>query len=386
MKIMKKIIVSILLLITTLSAIEISEFSGDARFYYGTDDTYNGELFDKNYAMGQFALAADLDLSLNDSAKINLGATLLTTLGLDNVLFEYVYAGGTTKDQIWLDEVNLDIKLLEETNTTIGRQYLSSPMLYSIDWNIVGNAMDGLYLVDAHIPKTKLMGFWVGRVWSNDYNATTDDLNIAGNFETFGEKGAFGVGAETEFIPMVTAEAWYYNVTSVSSALWLQAESEFKGISLGAQYASRTPDQGDRTSGYALQAKYSASFYSVSAAFSQVGDKGSLNLVNIAGVYGGGSKSPLYTEAWWNWGYVSSPDTTSYALKAEAVLSDYYLGAYLTTTTNDTMDVDTTDFTVSANTSIGALNLMLVYIYIERDDYNEGEGYNTLQGYLTYSF
>ncbi len=29
---------------------------------------------------------------------------------------------------------------------------------------------------------------------------------------------------------------------------------------------------------------------------------------------------------------------------------------------------------------------MLVYIYIQRDDYNEGEGYNTLQGYLTYSF
>ncbi len=83
---------------------------------------------------------------------------------------------------------------------------------------------------------------------------------------------------------------------------------------------------------------------------------------------------------------MSSPDTTSYALKAEAVLNDYYLGAYLTTTTNDTTDVDTTDFTVSANTSIGALNLMLVYIYIQRDDYNEGEGYNTLQGYLTYSF
>lgn len=377
---------AIALLATTLSAIEISEFSGDARFYYGTDDAYQGELFDKNYAMGQFALAADLDLALSDSVKANLGATLLTTLGLDGILFSYVYAGGTTKDQLWLDEFNLDIKLLEETNTTIGRQYLSSPMLYSIDWNIVSNAMDGVYMVDEHIPKTKLMGFWVGRVWSNDYNATTDDLNFAGNFGTFGENGAFGVGAESELIPKVTAEAWYYDITSLSSAFWLQAESEFKGISLGAQYASRTPDQGDRTSGYALQAKYSASSYSISAAYSQIGDKGSLNLVNLAGVYGEYSKSPLYTEAWWNWGYVSSPDTTSHALKAEATLSDYYLGAYWTTTTNDTTDIDSTDFTVSANTSIGALNLMLVYIYIQRDDYNKGEGYNTLQGYLTYSF
>ncbi len=377
---------AMMVLATTLSAIEISEFSGDARFYYGTDDTYYGELFDKNYATGQFALAVDLDLNASNNVKVNLGATLLTTLGLDGTLFTYVYAGGTSKDQLWLDEINLDIELLEETHATVGRQYLSSPMLYSIDWNIVSNAIDGVYLVDAHIPQTKLIGFWMGRIWNNDYNATTDDLNIAGNFKTFGDNGAFGAGAETKLIPMVTAEAWYYNVTSVSSALWLQAEGESNGISLGVQYASRTPDQSDRTSGYALQAKYGASWYSVSAAFSQIGDKGSLNLVNLAGVYGGGSKSPLYTEAWWNWGYVSAPDTTSYALKAEATLSDYYLGAYLTTTSNDTTDIDSTDFTVSANRSIGALNLMLVYIYIQRDDYNEGEGYNTLQGYLTYSF
>ena len=52
MKNMKKIFVSVLLLATTLSAIEISEFSGDGRFYYGTDDTYHGELFDKKYARG----------------------------------------------------------------------------------------------------------------------------------------------------------------------------------------------------------------------------------------------------------------------------------------------------------------------------------------------
>jgi len=259
-----------LLLATTLSGIEISKASGDARFYYGTADDHDMDLFSQGNATGQFALAGDAALSFNDSVKANFGATFLSTLGLENSMITYIFAGGTTKDQLWLDEVNLDVKFLEKTNTTLGRQYLSSPMLYSIDWNIVSNAMDGFYITDEHLPQTKVMGFWIGREWSNDYNATSDELNFSGNFRTFGEKGAFGVGIETQLIPTVTAEV--------------------------------------------------------------------------------------------------------------------YLGAYLTNTTNSTVDVDTTDLTLSANTSFGMLNTMLVYIYIQRDDYNEAEGYNTLQGYLTYAF
>jgi len=381
------IIIAVTLLLTTiLSGIEVDKASGDARFYYGTADYHGIDLFSQESATGQFALAGDAALSFNDSVKANLGATFLSTLGLENSMITYVFAGGTTKDQLWLDEINLDVTFLDKTNTSLGRQYLSSPMLYSIDWNIVSNAMDGVYIVDEHLPQTKVMGFWIGREWSNDYNASSDELNFSGNFRTFGKKGAFGAGIETELIPTVTAELWYYDITSVSSALWLQAESEFSGVSLGAQYASRTPDQGDSTYGYAFQAKYSAESYNISAAFSQVGNDGSLNLVNLAGVYGEGSKSPLYTEAWWNWGYVGASDTTSYALKAEAGVSKIYLGAYFTNTTNATTDVDTTDLTLSANTSFGMLNTMLVYIYIQRDDYNEAEDYNTLQGYLTYSF
>ncbi len=381
-----KIVTAVILMTTTLSAVEVTGFSGDARFYYGTDDANQNNLFNEESAMGQFAVAADLGVKFTDSVNANFGVSYLSSLGLDNVLFAYPYAGGTTKDQLWLDEINLDAELLEGTDLIVGRQYISSPMLYSINWNIVSNSMDGAYIIDEHIPKTKLMGFWIGSEWSNDYNATTDELNFAGNFRTFGEKGAFGVGGETEIIPTVTAELWYYDVTNVSTALWVQAESTFSGVSLGAQFATRTPEKGDTTSGYALQAKYSAELYNISASFSQMGEDGTLSLVNLAGVYGNGSKSPLYTEAWWNWGYVGSSDTISYALKAEAMLSIFYLGAYLTATTNDTTSTDTTDFTISANTSIDALNLMAVYIYIQRDDYNNADGYNTLQGYLTYSF
>ena len=374
------------MIMSTLNAIEVSSVSGDARFYYGTADNHNNELFRRANASGQFALAFDLDLNVSEGVKMNLGSSFLTTMGLEESLVTYTFAGGTTKDQLWLDEVNFEVNAFEKTDATIGRQYLSSPMLYSIDWNIVSNSMDGVYISDEHLEKTKLMGFWVGREWSNDYNATTDSLNFAGNFRTFGEKGAFGAGVETTLIPTITAELWYYDVMESSTALWLQAESEFSAFNLGVQYASRTPTIGDAISGYALRAKYSADAYSIDASFSQMANKGSVALVNLGGVYADGSKSPLYTEAWWNWGYVGSPDTISYALKGEATLRDIYLGAYLTKTANTTTDVETIDTTLSANTNIGALNLMAVYIYIKRDDYNDAKAYNTLQAYFTYGF
>lgn len=375
-----------LLMSSSLNALEVSNISGDTRFYYGTADNNNVELFSQESATGQFSLATNVEVKINEEVKVNVGISYLTTLGLENSLVDYVFAGSTAKDQLWVDEINFEATVLEKNHLILGRQYIASPMLYSIDWNIVSNAMDGVYVINEDISKTKLMGFWIGREWSNDYNATADTLNFAGNFRTFGEKGAFGVGAETEMIPTVVAKLWYYNISNISTALWLQAESSFSEVVLGAQYSSRTPRAGDTSSGYALQAKYNTTSFNVSASFSQIAEEGSLSLVNLSGVYGEYSKSPLYTEAWWNWGYVSAVGTTSYALKAEASLYDFYLGTYLTSTTNGSTNIDSTDLTLSANTSVGNLNYMLVYIYIERDDFNNAEGYNTLQGYLTYSF
>ena len=386
MKAFMRSLVSVLLTFSTLNALDVASFGGDARFYYGSADDYDNVLFAQEGASGQFSLALDLELNVSEGVKVNLGTTLLSTMGLESSIITYPFAGGTTKDQLWVDEANLEATVFQKTSMIIGRQYLSSPLLYSIDWNIVSNAMDGVYMVDEHLPQTKLMGFWVGKEWSNDYNATTDNLYFSGNFRTFGVKGAYGVGAQTTLIPTVTAEFWYYDVMESSTALWFQVESAFSGFNLGAQVASRTPDQGERISGYALRAQYSADFYTLDASFSQMSKKGSVSLVNLGGVYDDGSKSPLYTEAWWNWGYVGAADTISYALKGEMALSEVYWGAYWTQTSNATTEVDSTDITLSANTNFGALNVMAVYIYIKRDDFNDANGYNTLQGYLTYSF
>ena len=93
-----KIIPIVLFLASTVNAIEISSFDGDARFYYGSADDYDNRLFKQEGASGQFSLAFDLDLNVSEGAKVNLGTTLLTTLGLEQSIVTYPFSGSTTKD------------------------------------------------------------------------------------------------------------------------------------------------------------------------------------------------------------------------------------------------------------------------------------------------
>ncbi len=137
MQIYSKIILGISLLIYSAEALEVTSLGGDARFYYGSTDSHNNELLKKAGATGQFALAFDADLNVSNDVKINLGSSLLSTMGLEESVVTYTFAGGTTKDQLWLDEVNFEVNFLQKSNATLGRQYISSPLLYSIDWNIV---------------------------------------------------------------------------------------------------------------------------------------------------------------------------------------------------------------------------------------------------------
>ncbi len=78
-----------------------------------------------------------------------------------------------------------------------------------------------------------------------------------------------------------------------------------KGISVGAQYVSDDKD----AVFMAGKIGYDADKISAYVAFSQADDQGKTNFTNFAGF--GGSKA--YTEAWWNFGYVTNPDATTFA-------------------------------------------------------------------------
>ncbi|RUM66538.1 MAG: hypothetical protein DSZ03_01075 [Sulfurimonas sp.] len=361
-------------------AMELGEFSGDARLYYGTADMGSTDLFHKDGAMGNAAVSADLGLTFSDSVVGNFGITYLTTMGLEESLVSSVWAGGL-KDQFWLDEANLAFSVVDKTSMVVGRQYLDTPLVFSETWNIVSNAFDAAVLVDQHLPSTTLVGAWIGRTWNN---AEPVDAKFGGEFTTFGKSGAYAVGASTTIIPSVELELWYYGISGIATAFWAEAETEFSGIALGAQFASLSPKSGDDTTAFAGKIGYSVEdSFSVAAAFSQVSEDGVLNVQNSAGLAGFG-QSPLYTEAWWNFGYVGAPDTTSYALLGETGLGRYDVGIYFTSANNDAGDM--MDLTLTAGSSIGAFDYAVAYIMTDADNQNDGDAYNTLQAYLTYNF
>jgi hypothetical protein len=380
--------------------------SGNAQLFYGTVDADNVDLFDKYGAFGNASASVDVEYKTEGGVVAKVGATFLSTLGLEHTLVEGIWAGNNLKDQLWIDEASLTFKATENTAMILGRQYIDTPLAFSETWNIVANSMDAAVVANSDIPDTTLVGAYVGRGNGTSGFQVVDnssDLNLGGNYNLYGTaispalaNGAFAFGAVTSLVPMTTFQAWYYDVVSLATAYWLQADVDVAdtGLGFGAQYASIDPDKGntgieDETTAYAFKIGFAPkdTGMSFSAAFSDVDEGNSpIQMANTATGAMGGAQSKLYTEAWWNFGYVGVSGTTAYNVAAEfgADIADF--GAYFTSTSNDDADVEMTEVTLTVAKSFGALDASIAYIYTEADDFNDGDGFNDLQLYLTYNF
>ncbi len=123
----------------------------------------------------------------------------------------------------------------------------------------------------------------------------------------------------------------------------------------------------------------------ISGAYSSTGDKGPINVgANLIA----GGQSKLYTEAWWNYGYITQVDTTAFNIALNADLAGWGLGAYYTSAdqSSDAGDNDMTEFTLTVDKSFGPLDATLAYIMTDAEDQNQGDSYNTVQAYLTLNF
>jgi hypothetical protein len=412
MKLAKMSLVAAMLIGASAYAVEVTEMSGDARLYYGTNDANDADLFDKAGAYGNAAIAADLGVKLGESVSAKFGMTFLTTMGLENTLVNGIWAGNTLSDQIWIDEANLAINLIDKTTAVVGRQYLDTPLAFSETWNIVSNSFDAAVVVDQHLPETTVVLAWVGRYNGAGGGQVVDnsgDLNLGGNYVDFHAaargpefaEGAYAFGAVTSLIPMTTAQVWAYDIVNVAKAYWLQADVDVEGIQGGIQYASVSPDEitfdpavnpafEEDSTALGLKLAFSTDAFTVAGAYSTTGEDGALPIANTATNLSA-SQSKLYTEAWWNYGYVGMPDTDAFMLMAEAPVAGFDLGAYFTSTSADKTDIDMTELTLTAGSSYGAFDYAVAYIYTDADDQNvdangEADAYNTLQAYLTYNF
>ena len=198
-------------------------------------------------------------------------------------------------------------------------------------------------------------------------------------------------------------QAWYYNVKKVAQAYWLQFDLNFEGVLAGAQYTGATYDKGlvydnnvsnaltDDTdsNAYAVMLGYEMKdVFTLKASYSQV-DKAFNAGFNTATSYDA-AQSKLYTEAWWNYGYVTRADTSAYNVTIESPVNKMFdLGIYYTHADQKSAnkpDVKLDEVTLTAGKKFGSLDTTIAYIYANADDQNKASAYNTVQAYLTLNF
>jgi len=383
-------------------------FSGDAKLYYTTTDSDTVDLFSKESANGQAAISADIAYAINSNWKVNMGLTGLATLGLDDSVVSgvWLFAGANATDgalpltsvgdALWIDTFNVTGTAFDGKATfVIGRQELDTPLAFTEKWTIANNTFDAavalvkptdaITLVAGYIYDGNGNGERIGTFENPEGGFTHDDGYMPG----LSDKGAWTVAGIATF-GGVTAQAWYYDVMDIADAVWVQADANINAFTLGAQYAWIGPkdnlEGAEDSSAYAVKAGYKMDALNVWAAYSSVDDKGAIDVANTAtmvGKAGWGNQSKLYTEAWWNYGYVGKAGADTFTAAADYTLGNYNLGAQYTTVSNDVKDdAEVDELTLLAGTKVMGLDVQLAYIYA---DYGSTDN-NTVQAYFTYNF
>ncbi len=436
MKITKMSLVAALLIGSSAFAFENTKVSGDVQLNYQTSDAASGydtiigntdgTLFSKDSSAADVAAHLNItsDLLKNDlvSVSAGAGATILTTLGLENQLVSNVWGGSHTavaptsanyasalggakvEDTWWVNEAWVAI-VSGKTTAKLGRMELDTPLVFSEKWSVETNTFEAAVVINQDIPDTTLVGAFVGNgngteTFGQDGRSNvngTYGLSVApivngdGQFNTFGTNGAYAVGVVNNSWKPLTAQAWYYNLTSLATAYWLQADLNMDGILAGAQFTSTTVGDGDASGTFAIMAGYEMKdTFTAKLSYSQTSDKGTLHGGNTA-TNAAKAQSKLYTEAWWNYGQVTTLDTSAINLTVESPVNGIVdLGLYLTMIDHGdkagaTANTKPLETTLTASKSFGPLDVTAAYIYFDADQTNV-DASNTIQAYLTLNF
>jgi len=442
MKFTKMSLVAALLIGSSAFAIDNVKVSGDAKLYYATDDaTTNGigggaksdSLFDGGSSAGQAALGLGVTTDLAKGISAGVHLTALSTLGLEGQLVNNVWEGtNATQESWWFDEAWV-AATLGKTTVKVGRMELDTPYVFSEKWSIATNTFGAAVLINQDVPGTTLVGAYVGQgngstlgltagnhhgvgaagianVVAAQGNGITKTNGDSSNFSQF-YNGAYAVAAINNSWKPLTVQAWYFGATHAAQAYWLQADLDtsalgVKGLTAGVQYTYLnlqkellntvapvfTSNESNDATAVMLGYAGMKDIATIKVAYSQTGKNSTSGKgagMNLAGT----GQSKLYTEAWWNYGYVTRADTQAYNVTIESPVNGMFdLGLYYTgSTTSDngiagTPDVKMNELTVTASKSVGPLDATLAYINTNADDKNSGNGYNTIQAYLTLNF
>jgi len=433
MKLVKMSLAAAMLMGASAFAVDNVKISGDAQVFYSTQDgkgigydaytsDSDGALFDKDSSAADAALHLNVSADLLEGISAGASYTAISSLGLENNFVSNVWAGSHTavaptgatygnvlggakvENASWFNEAWVAVSL-GKTTAKVGRMALDTPLAFTETWSVEQNTFEGAVILNQDLPDTTLVAAWVGNgngteTFGQNEQSNVQALGLAvapivnanGTFTTYGTDGAYAYGIVNNSFKPLTVQAWYYDVVRLAQAYWLQADLNMEGIMVGAQYANvDAGDAGapDANGVFAAMLGYSTDMFTVKGAYSSVDDGEGVGAGWNTATSTGASK--LYTEAWWNYGYVSMPDTTAFNITATANLSGFGLGAYYTSsTTNDGMpdnsDLDMNELTLEVTKSFGPLDAGVYYINTDADNQNDGDAYNTVQVYLTLNF
>jgi len=431
MKITKLSLVAALLIGSSAMALENTKVTGDANLYYQTTDATDGSelargegsLFDaaSSSATASLNLNVTTDLVKNDTIALSAGAgyTVLTTLGLENNLVGNVWGGAQTvtagtgasfgkalsgvkvNNANWVNEAWL-AATAGNTTVKLGRMELDTPLAFTEKWSIEKNTFEAAVLINTDLPDTTVVAAFIGNgngteafgqtdLQSNTqgYGVTTAAVvNGNGDFGTYGSNGAYAVGMINNSVEPLTVQAWYYDLTRLATAYWVQADVDAgllaKGLSVGVQYTGVTLAGGTKGTNTATAGKiaYDAGTFSVSGAYSQVSEDGSLPAAGF-NTATSSLKSKLYTEAQWSFGNVVAKGAKSVNVTVESSVGGIDLGLYTTSIDHVAVDSDLLEVAAKASTSFGPIDASVLYLYVAQDSLDAN---NVLQVYLTANF
>jgi len=431
MKLVKMSLLAATLIASSAFAIDNVKVSGDAKLFYSTNDGLaavggaadaDAALFRQENSAGQAGFSVGVTADLTEGVSAGITANALTTLGLENNLVSNVWEGTAVqggvvsglKDQFWISNAWI-AGTYGKTTGKIGRMELDTPLVFSETWSMYANTFEAAVLINQDLPGTTLVGAYVGGSNGSEGDATGNGGTnasfagvLAGGQDTSNSpfhsfyQGAYAVGAINNSWEPLTVQAWYFQAQHLLNAYWLQADLNIIGIDFGAQYTglSETAQLSDNSgSAFAVKAGYEMKdMFAVSVAFSQTGDDNTL--LNVGANLAATGQSKLYTEAWWNYGYITRNDTAAFNVTASTAEALTYVGlaAYITSSTSADgialgTDAEMLEVTLEASKSFGPLDASLLYILTDANDQNlkdanpdSGQSYNTVQAYLTYNF
>ena len=414
--------------------------SGDAKLNYATWDGSNDEkLFDQPTAAGQVGASVGITADLTEGVSAGVTMNGLSSLGLENNLVGNVWEGTTAntakgavgpaavaglKDQFWFSNAWI-AGTTGKTTGKIGRMELDTPLVFSETWSMYANTFEAAVLVNQDLPGTTLVGAYVGGSNGSE-GGSIGDQNVAGTrenisyggvlaggqdnansaFHSFYE-GAYTIGAVNNSWEPLKVQAWYFQAQHLLNTYWLQADLSMMGLELGGQFVGlnesdsltgRSTTAGAGKIGYTMK-----DTFSISGAFSKTGKRNTA--IQVGGNLAASGQSKLYTEAWWNYGYITKAETTAVNITATTPeeITWVGLGAYITQATtkdevtkNSAEVVDGTllEVTLEATKKVGPVDISVYYILTDAntdnikkgDDNDAGKSYNTVQAYLTYAF